>query len=80
MDNERMLFDDVADLLKIHGLTYKWLTERLNEAGCTVDKVSMSKWVHGVQVTDKARTAHDLSLKILKEYSKKFADKVSQIK
>ena len=79
MEKENMLFDDVAELLKIHGLTYKWLTERLNEAGCPVDKVSMSKWVHGVQVTDKAKVAHDLSLKIMKEYSKRFAEKVKNL-
>lgn len=73
------LFDDVAELLKIHGLTYKWLAERLEEAGCTVDKVTMSKWVHGVQITEKARTAHDLSLKILNKYTKSFAEKVKNL-
>lgn len=73
------LFDDVSEFLKIHGLTYKWLTERLEEMGCTVDKVSISKWVHGVQVTDKARAAHDLAVKILKEYEKSFARKVKDL-
>ena len=70
------LFDDVTTTLKIHGLTYKWLMERLDECGCTVDKVSFSKWVHGVQVTERAQEVHKLSLKILKEYNKRFAEKV----
>lgn len=73
------LFDDVAQLLKIHGLTYKWLLARLEEVGCKTDKVSLSKWSHGVQVTEKARTVHDLSIKILQDYCKRFAEKVKKL-
>lgn len=74
-----ILFDDVRQLLEIHGLTYKWLLARLEEVGCKVDKVSLSKWTHGVQVTEKARKVHDLSIKILDDYCKKFAEKVKRL-
>lgn len=73
------LFDDVTEQLKEHGLTYKWLIERLAECGCYVDKVSISKWAHGVQVYDKAKEAHDLALKILEKYKNGFAEKVSDL-
>lgn len=73
------LFDDVTTQLKIHGLTYKWLIERLEEMGCHVDKVSISKWAHGVQVKGKAKEVHELSLKVLKEYSENFAEKVKEL-
>ena len=65
-----MLFDDVNELLKKHGLTYKWMIDRLADMGFKTDKVSISKWAHGVQVTDRAMQAHSLCLKILKEYEK----------
>lgn len=70
------LFDDVNERLKIHGLTYKWLMERLNENGCEVNKVSFSKWVHGEQVTAKAEKVHEMSLKIIDLYCSAFAEKV----
>lgn len=73
------LFDDVTNLLKIHGLTYKWLMEKLNEKGCDVNKVSFSKWVHGEQVTQKAQSVHEMSLKIIDLYCKEFAEKVSAL-
>lgn len=73
------LFDDVTNLLKIHGLTYKWLMERLNENGCDVNKVSFSKWVHGEQLTAKAQSVHDMSLKIIDLYCSAFAEKVREL-
>lgn len=73
------LFKDVNDLLKIHGLTYKWMMSRLGEKGCKVDKVSISKWAHGVQITDKAYKVHDLCIVILEEYRKSFAEKVKDL-
>lgn len=73
------LFDDVNELLKIHGLTYKWLMERLNEQGFEVNKVSFSKWVHGEQVTEKAEKVHDMSLKIIDLYCSAFAEKVREL-
>lgn len=79
MEQNQNLFDDVTELLKIHGLTYRWLRDRLVEAGCDVHKVSLSKWVHGVQVAQKAVVVHDMSLKILDEYCKSFAEKVKSL-
>lgn len=76
---ERKLFDDVTELLKIHGLTYKWLMERLNENGCDVNKVSFSKWVHGEQLTAKAQNAHAMALRIIDLYCKSFAEKVREL-
>ena len=73
------LFDDVVERLKIHGLTYKWLMERLNEQGCDVNKVSFSKWIHGEQVTEKAQKAHEMSVKIIDLYCKQFAEKVGEL-
>lgn len=74
------LFEDVTNLLKDHGLTYKWLLARLNEVGFTTGKVSMSKWVHGCQVTAKAREAHELSLKIIDFYTQSFVERLGEIK
>lgn len=76
---EKRLFDDVVERLKIHGLSYKWLMERLNEQGCDVNKVSFSKWIHGEQVTDKAKKVHEMSMKIIDLYCKKFAEKVREL-
>ena len=75
----KKLFDDVSDMLKIHGLTYKWLLERLAEMGYSVDKVSISKWVHGEQIADRAKEVHTACLKIMNEYQKKFAEKVKDL-
>lgn len=69
------LYDDVTEILLQNGLTYKWLIARLAEQGFKVDKVSISKWAHGVQVTDKAIKGHDLALKILNDYVKHFAER-----
>ena len=73
------LFDDITILLNDHDLTYKWLIMRLKEIGFDTDKVSMSKWVHGVQCSGKAQEAHDLSLKIINLYTKTFAEKVGEL-
>lgn len=79
MEEQELLFDDVTNLLKIHGLTYKWLLARLEEKGCKVNKVSLSKWSHGVQVSDKAYKVYELSMLILDEYCERFADKVKEL-
>lgn len=76
---EKNLFDDVTELLKIHGLTYRWLIDRLAEMGCKVNKVCLSQWTHGVQITPKAHTVHELSVKILNEYCSAFAEKVKDL-
>lgn len=73
------LYDDVTTFLKIHGLTYKWLLQRLEDVGCKVDKVSLSKWSHGVQVTDKAVKVHALCVQILDKYRLDFAEKVKRL-
>ena len=77
MENEK-LFDDVTQLLKEHDLTYKWLNARLTDIGLTINKVSMSKWVHGNQITSKAYKAHDMAIKIIETYAK-FATELKEI-
>ena len=77
MDNT--LYSDITELLKIHGLTYKWLVERLNAKGYDISKVTFSKWVHGEQITQKAKEVHEVSLKILDLYCKTFAEKVKDL-
>lgn len=76
---EQKLFEDVSELLKVHGLTYKWLMAQLNRKGCNVNKVSFSKWVHGEQVTAKAQNAHTMALKIIDLYCKEFVGKVESL-
>lgn len=73
------LFDDITIMLKDHDLTYKWLISRLKEIGFDVDKVSMSKWAHGVQISGKAQEAHTLSVKIINLYADTFAQKMGEI-
>lgn len=73
------LFDDVTTALKINGLTYKWLIARLEEKGCKVDKVSLSKWAHGVQVTERAYKVHECAVVILDEYRKRFAERINKL-
>lgn len=76
---EQKLFDDVTELLKIHGLTYKWLLDKLEEKGMSVHKVSLSKWVHDGQRTPKAVEIHDMAIKIINLYCKEFAEKVKEL-
>lgn len=76
--NEK-LFNDVTEILKEYGLTYKWLMIQLNAKGCDVNQVSLSKWVHGTQVSKKAEDVHAVCLKILKMYKKHFAEKVVSV-
>ena len=73
------LFDDVTEFLKINGLTYKWLIERLKERNIIVDKVSMSKWAHGVQLTDKASVVHNEALSIIRYYEANFAERIKKL-
>jgi hypothetical protein len=79
MAEERKLFDDVSERLKIHGLTYKWLLDKLDEKGMSVHKVSLSKWVHDGQRTPKAVEIHDMAMKIIDLYCKEFAEKVKEL-
>lgn len=79
MAEERKMFDDVTERLKIHGLTYKWLLDKLEEKGLYVHKVSLSKWVNGGQVTPKGKEIHDMSMKIIDLYCKEFAEKVKEL-
>lgn len=73
---EKRLFDDVTEKLKENNLTYKWLLCMLQSKGMNVSTVSLSKWVHDVQIAQTAREAHDLSIKIINLYEKSFVKKV----
>ena len=73
---EKKLFDDVTEKLKENNLTYKWLMRILQSKGMNVSTVSLSKWVHGVQIAQTAYEAHDLSIKIINLYEKSFVKKV----
>ena len=79
MAEEKYLFDDVTERLKIHGLTYKWLLAKLKEKGLSVHKVSLSKWVHDGQVTPKSKEIHDMSMKIIDLYCEEFAKKLEEL-
>lgn len=76
---EQNLFADVEKLMKENNLTYKWLVGKLNEKGLEVSIVSLSKWVHGTQVSQKAQTVHDMAIKIINLYCESFADKVKEL-
>lgn len=73
------LFDDVTTRLKVHGLTYRWLMDRLNEKGYDVHKATLSQWVHGEKVANKAKEVHDESIKIIDLYCEQFAEKVKEL-
>lgn len=72
------LFDDVTELLKKNGLTYRWMVDRLADMGFATDKVSISKWAHGVQVAERAKQAHELCLEILQHYEDGFAERLKE--
>lgn len=72
------LFDDVTELLKKHGLTYRWMVDRLADMGFVTDKVSISKWAHGVQIAERAKQAHELCLRILQNYEDGFAERLKE--
>lgn len=76
---ESKLFDDVTKLLKENNLTYKWLLGMLQSKGMKVSTVSLSKWVHGVQVAQTAEEVHDVALKIISLYLKSFVKKVGDL-
>lgn len=76
---ESKLFDDVTKKLKENNLTYKWLLCMLQSKGMNVSTVSLSKWVHGVQIAQTAQEAHDLSIKIINLYVKSFVKKVGDM-
>lgn len=73
------LYADVTEFLKENDLTYKWLARQLNLKGCEVNIISLSKWVHGNQLSKKAEEVHEVALKIVKLYCDKFAKKVSEV-
>lgn len=76
---EQNLFADVEKLMKENNLTYKWLVGKLNEKGLEVSIVSLSKWVHGTQVSAKAEVVHDMAIKIIDLYCESFANKVREL-
>lgn len=76
---DKKLFDDVTEKLKENNLTYKWLLCMLQSKGMNVSTVSLSKWVHGVQIAQTAYEAHDLSIKIINLYVKTFVKKVGSM-
>lgn len=76
---EQNLFADVDKLMKDNDLTYKWLANKLNEKGLDVNIVSLSKWVHGTQISAKAQNVHDMALKIIGLYCSAFASKVKEL-
>lgn len=73
------LFNDIEEMLNENALTWKWLAMQLNLHGCDVNIISLSKWVHGNQISQKAIDVHKVAVRIMKLYRKGFAEKVSKV-
>ena len=79
LEQKKQIVADVTEKLKENNLTYKWLLCILQSKGMNVSTVSLSKWVHGVQIAQTAYDAHDLSIKIINLHVKSFVKKVGNM-
>jgi len=64
------MFDEISKRLSENKLTNVWLMARLAEVGFKVDKVSFSRWLHGVQLGSRAVECKAICEKILDTYDK----------